>query len=271
MQIHRFWQRGRRLGWGVVGAIAPIALLTPANAAIAPQPGATSPARLALSQAAPIAVSAQGPTTFEWLTGDNQQPGDPSAGGSRGNNGEGISRDRWASWVEQLSASLTGERVGEACVLVPTDGVAKVASDRPFWVVQGDLPSVGLYPEGGSTPVWQSPGGGAGVSGWAIARYPSTAPSLARNTPYRWVWASGAMSVALLNASDQATLDQNLLTLFGELDLAGASADRSAYERSRLYGEAGLWLDAVQVLLLVPDPSPELEQAREQLLERVCS
>jgi hypothetical protein len=261
----------RDLGWGAALAIAPLAITSPASAAIAPQPStpaaAHSPSRMIALSAAP----AQIPTTFDWFTGDNQQPGDPSAGGSRGSNGEEWSGDQWGRWVQDLPAVLTGKQVGQACVLVPADSMATIAGDQPFLIVQGSLPAVSLRQDTATTPVWQSSGGDSGGRGWAIARYPNDAPSLIRGTAYRWVWASGEMTVTLLDANAKATLDQNLLTLLGELDLAGASFEESTYERAQLYSAAGLWLDAVQAMLLIPDPSPELTQAREQLFTQFCS
>ncbi len=182
-----------------------------------------------------------------------------------------MSGDRWGQFVRDLATSLTGQHIGEACVLVPTDGIAQMAGDRPFLIVQGNLPAVSLRQDTTHPPAWQSSGGGAGVPGLAIARYPSNAPALARGTTYHWAWESGEMTIALLNADAQATLDQNLLTLLGELDLAGASLEASTYERAQLYSDEGLWLDAVKVMLLVSDPSPELEQARAQLVTQFCA
>ena len=242
-----------------------------------------------LSQSARAAIPYSNPSELRSINSVAQNDNSPPTGQRNS------SSRTWETWEAVLKDWLepqdrrppikerpTGGK-GDLCAIAPANSppgeVTEIWNDRPLLVWQGALSRIEIRPVGSSEAIWrlQLPTQ-EGASPVESAAY--TGKALVPGQTYDWLLfdtTSGDSSHAtwrvrfrVMAADQRASITSGLTALETKLAAAGASPETIAQERAGYFVERQLWSDALQTIFAIAEPSPELTEAREKLLQRVC-
>ncbi|HEY9880398.1 MAG TPA: hypothetical protein V6D29_18215 [Leptolyngbyaceae cyanobacterium] len=158
------------------------------------------------------------------------------------------------------------------CLLSPGNN-QRIWSLSPTLVWQG-MPIVGIRPAEERGEPWQVTATET-VSG--AYREPYTGPVLERGKQYEWLFFTTPDEPSVwfpFQVVDQLThwrISRDLNALQTQLETEGATPDAIALARANYFMENDLPADAIHEMFAVSEPSDELVQARETLVQAVCS
>ena len=241
-----------------------------------------------LQQSARAAVPSSNPTELRSINSIAQNDNSPPTG-------QGTSTSRtWKTWEVVLGDWLardndpptrrgtTGGK-GDLCAIAPANSppgeVTEIWSDRPLLVWQGALSRIEIRPVGSSEAIWrlQLP---TQAEALPVESAAYTGEALVPGQTYDWLLfdttsgdspdATWRVRFRVMAADQRASITSGLAALETKLAAAGASPETIALERAGYFVKQELWSDVLQTVFAIADPSPELIEAREKLLQQLC-
>lgn len=187
----------------------------------------------------------------------------------------------WAQVTEWLNREIDDKGPGEnggsrpsgnLCLLSP-GSEQRIWSLSPTFVWQG-MPTVGVRPAQEREILWQVEASEP-VSGAFRELY--TGPILERGKQYEWLFFNTPTEPALwfsfrvVNRLTHWRIFRELNALQTQLEAEEATPDEIALARANYFLENDLPVDAISEMFTVSEPSDELVEAQESLVQALCS
>lgn len=170
-----------------------------------------------------------------------------------------------------------GSRGGGLCLINPGQGEV-VWTVEPLLLLQGNLQSTALYVADGEEPLWSAPI--APIDDF-VAKLPYDGDPLQPGTTYEQqvemfrldfsVASSRRYAFQVMPEGEERDhIEAELAQLEAELAQAKGDAEAIALAKTEFFFERNLAADALQALFSVDDPSAELVETRQAIIEIVC-
>ncbi|BAY24770.1 hypothetical protein NIES2100_45670 [Calothrix sp. NIES-2100] len=161
---------------------------------------------------------------------------------------------------------------GNFCPISPgvQGEVTQIWSDRPLFIWQGEIQTIGVRTRGSDTDnLWSQ----------AVEAKQSTTYSGEKLQPgktYEWTMYRGEnpvmfMSFQLMEAQQSDRITRELQTLETQLQTKGANKEAIALAKAKYLAERQLWSDVLQQVYSVPEPSDELKLIRQNISKQLCT
>ncbi len=179
----------------------------------------------------------------------------------------------WGSAEDKGPGRTGGPRPGDYCLISPWDE-QEVWSLQPVLLWKGSMQSAGIREAGTSvSPLHVSVQMVDGV------RLAQASTPLQPGERYDWALYlreessrhSTWTTFRVMDEERRAVVTTGLQMLEAELAGSGAAADEVAMNQAQYFLEQGLPFDALQVMFSVEEPSPELVESRQEMVERICN
>ncbi|MBD2355141.1 hypothetical protein H6G41_11000 [Tolypothrix sp. FACHB-123] len=183
------------------------------------------------------------------------------------------------SWREVLNINNLFQRRrrrtaarGNFCPISPgvQGEITQVWSDRPLFIWQGNIQTIGLRARGSDTDnLWSQ-----SVEAQQSINY--TGEKLQPGQIYEWTVYRGknpAMFVPfrLMDSQKRDRITQELQTLETELQTKGADKEAIALAKAKYFANQQLWSDVLQQAYSISQPSDELKQIRQDIAQQLCT
>jgi hypothetical protein len=166
-----------------------------------------------------------------------------------------------------------GSRPVDGLCLLSPGHEQRVWSLSPTFVWQG-MATVGVRPAQGEAILWQAEADET-VAGAFREQYDG--PDLERGQEYHWLFfitpdqPTEWFNFRVVDRFTHWRIARDLEALQAQLKAEGAGGDAIALARAHYFLEKDLLADAIQAMFTVSEPSEELVEAREALVEEICS
>ncbi|MBD2194300.1 MULTISPECIES: hypothetical protein [Calothrix] len=183
------------------------------------------------------------------------------------------------SWREVLNINNLFQRRrrrtaarGNFCPISPgvQGEITQTWSDRPLFIWQGNIQTIGLRIRGSDTDnLWSQ-----SVEAQQSVNY--TGKKLQPGQIYEWTVYRGTnptmfVSFQLMDSQKRDRITKELQTLETELQTKKANKEAIALAKAKYFAHQQLWSDVLQQAYSVSEPSDELKQIRQDIAQQLCN
>jgi hypothetical protein len=161
---------------------------------------------------------------------------------------------------------------GNFCPISPgvQGEITQIWSDRPLFVWQGEIQTIGVRTRGRDTDDFWS------QSVAALQSTTYTGEKLQPGQTYEWTVYRGekpAMFVPfrLMQTQQRDRITKELSNLETQLQTKGADKEAIALAKAKYFAYQELWSDVLQQAYSVPEPSAELKRIRQDIAQQLCT
>jgi hypothetical protein len=178
--------------------------------------------------------------------------------------------DTFMQTFNQRRRQREGIRRSGFCVLSPSVIETDVIwSDQPLFVWRGSAKQITLAQLGSSEPLWSQ----SIKPQTQQVRYSGEA--LQPGEIYQWALLgdSGTETSLIFQVMDltqRSQVETQLQTMVTQLSSSSVTAEAIALQQAQYFAEQNLWSDALQLLYLIDNPSPQTTDAIQQIEENLC-
>jgi hypothetical protein len=169
----------------------------------------------------------------------------------------------------------SGGRPGEALCLITPFASQPIWHTQPVFVWQGTTNTIGLRSQKTPSVFWQT---SDSIHKATVKQVQYTKVPLQPGQTYEWLFFGLSTTSPMtwqpfqvMAAPEREKIAADLKTLEAKLKMEGANAETIALQRTNYFADRKQWVDVLQEVYSVKNPSKDLQKVAQEIATKTCS